>query len=180
MGNKEFDEIVDFAANRNNYIKITDLPTIQIGTQVFINNQEYIPIEEVKKEIAQLQIENNRLLYEVEDYQDCISMTAGENKELKKQVEYFKLAASLGILQYMNKKVETDEFVSRETLLAAEEENQKLIEQNWKLEKTLMDKLGFHLNHNEEYWWKHAYGSVTGFPLIYNIPVGKVNELLID
>lgn len=183
---------------------------------------------EYAKRNYELNEENIRLQYEVEDLQDCLGMTASENEELKDrnirqskfirglevtdiscstgyktfydlpqakkqeahivelknkikeledQIERCKFANAyiLEIFEYMNEKIHTDEFVPRDILTAAEEENQKLIEQNWKLEKTYMHSRDYILSPDGEEWYKPMGVENNVFSTYYyKTPIGKV------
>jgi hypothetical protein len=173
VGNREFDEIIDFAAHRKDYVKV-DRTLLVNG--VWVNGEKYIS-----------QFEFNKLQYELEEYQEVNGMMCSEIEGLKKEIESLKKYNIVCTKRNydLNEEIQQIERVSdsrweaninlTDTLIAAEEENQKLIDKNWELEKAYMHSRDYILSPDGEEWYKPMCVSPNILSTYYHrIPIGKV------
>jgi len=138
VGDREYDEILDFTANRKDYVKV-DRTLLVNG--VWVNGEKYIP-----------QFEYNKLKYKLEEYEEVNGLMCSENAGQTKEI-----------------------FELQDALIQAEEENQKLIDKNWELEKAYMHSRDYILSPDGEEWYKPMCVSPNILSTYYHrIPIGKV------
>jgi len=235
VGDREYDEILDFTANRKDYVKVDH--TLLVNG-VWVNGEKYISQSEfnklnndldeleecygiecsanmglkdelnacqeyndsISREISKLREHNtqyakrnyelNEEIQQIEresdfrydlniELQNLLEATKEENQELKKQLTDERLRQSTAaneICKFFDQNINTDDFVSRITLIQAEEENQKLIDKNWELEKALMGERGYKLVGEE--WILNFDKKINSLGMDdwipWNIPIGKV------
>lgn len=147
-GNSEdIAKIVDFICNNNQYMKLDK------------NTKRYIPAEEVEDKIQELK---NRNQSQAEFIQG-LGITEISGRGGYKTFNDLPQA----------KEQELHIVELEDLVLAAEGENQKLIEQNWKLEKTLMFQRGYELYEERMAWEKYRYDCIPRV-IISKYEVGKV------
>ena len=151
VGDREYDEILDFTANRKDYVKVDH--TLLVNG-VWVNGEKYIS-----------QFEFNRLQYDLEEYQEVNGILNSEVEGLKKEIESLKKYNT----QYAKRNYEL-----KQSLVAAEEENQKLIDKNWELENALMGERGYYLDPLNEVWIRDIKLNEKWLYKREVVPIGKV------